>query len=117
MPHVIFEYSDNLTTDVKSHQLLSKVHTTVIGSGLFNPADVKSRAYMADDYLVGEQGTQGSFAHVRVYILEGRTSEQKLSLSQPIFDLLRAALPKDTSVTVDIRDLDKASYKKVLRAA
>lgn len=117
MPHAILDYSANLAPHIAQKTLLIQIHRFVLDCGLFNPADVKSRAFMATEYLVGEKGTDGHYAHLRVYILEGRTPEQKLSLSQPLFDLLRAALPADTSVTVDIRDLDKASYKKVVAAA
>lgn len=117
MPHAIFEYSSNLGPQVASAGLLRQIHLHMLGCGIFNPADVKSRAYEAEQFLVGEQGQGGSFAHVRVYLMEGRTAEQKNALSQPIFDLLRTALPEETSVTVDIRDLDKSCYKKVIRAA
>lgn len=117
MPHLILEHSSNISLAITEHRILEKLHHIVLGSGLFTSADVKSRAYEAERYLVGESGTAGSFAHVRVYILEGRSAEQKRSLSEPIFDVLRRHLPEETSVTADIRDLDKGCYKKVVRNA
>lgn len=117
MPHAILEYSANLKPEIKQTQLLLALHQIATSSGLFKPTDVKSRAYEADEFLVGEQGAEGRFAHLRVYMMQGRTPEQKRSLSEPLFDAMRNALPKGTSVTVDIRDLDKECYKKIVIAA
>ena len=114
MPHLILEYSANLRETYPTSKTLAALHHTMIKSGLFTAADIKSRAYEAADYLVGETGTEASFAHVRVYLLEGRSLEQRKALSEALFSHLARHLPQAEQHTVDIRELNKETYRKKL---
>lgn len=116
MPHLILEYSDNIDSTVKSAELLKRGHAVMIASGLFTASDIKTRAYKVEQYLVGEKRAEGSFLHASVKLLAGRTPEQRLALSAPLFDLFSAALPESTSVTVDIIEMTRETYKKRLGA-
>lgn len=112
MPHAILEYSNNIAPAVQAGEALRLVHGAMTDSGLFKAHDIKTRAHPVHDFLVGEKGASGSFLHATVYLLEGRTTEQKQALSQTIFDKLSLAVKQADSVTVDIRELVKETYRK-----
>jgi 5-carboxymethyl-2-hydroxymuconate isomerase len=75
-------------------------------------ADIKIRATGYDRYLVA--GKRDSFCHLTVYLLAGRTLEQKVHLSEALRASLAARLPQTRSLSVDIRDMDPVAYKKRL---
>ncbi len=112
MPHAIIEYSEPLRPLIRSTEAVRLVHEAMIKSGVFNTADIKTRAHATDDFLVGEMGRTGSFIHVRIYLLEGRTSEQKQGLTEAIRTTLATALPQVNQLSVDIRDMVKETYRK-----
>lgn len=75
MPHVVVDYSDNLT-GLNAKQLLEEINTTLIETELFSPEDIKSRARKDEVFLIG-LGVDQAYIHVKAYILSGRTAEQK----------------------------------------
>ncbi len=92
--------------------LLAALHESAAATGVMAAADLKLRALVYDDYLVG--GVRDGFCHVSVYLLEGRTPEQKEALSVALRSTLVMLLPETRSLSVDIRDMDAAAYKKRL---
>lgn len=112
MPHLIIEYSNNISSKDTFQEITQAAHEAMIQSGLFSPADIKTRSYMAEDFLVGEKGRQGSFVHARIYLLEGRTTREKQNLSEQLRDTLRLHLKNVDQLSVDIRELKKDTYRK-----
>lgn len=55
-----------------------------------------------------------SFFHLSLYLLAGRTREQKERLSVVLRQELSELLPDIYSISVDIRDMDPEAYKKRL---
>ena len=74
MPHVVVDYSDNLT-GINAKQLLEEINTTLIETELFSPEDIKSRARKDEVFLIG-LGVDQAYIHVKAYILSGRTAKQ-----------------------------------------
>lgn len=112
MPHLILEYTKNLDAEIKSKQLLEKTHWVMLDSGLFNPEAVKSRTRCLEEHLLGTKKEGTSFIHIAVALLEGRTLEQKKELSKAISACIKSEFANLGSVSVEIRDMDKASYSK-----
>ncbi|MCB2082406.1 MAG: 5-carboxymethyl-2-hydroxymuconate Delta-isomerase [Hyphomicrobiales bacterium] len=112
MPHVILEHTDNITAQVKASSVLKRLHSAVVGSGLFSPDAVKTRRVSYDEVCWGEAGMPVEFAHVTVKILAGRTTEQKEALADTVFAVLMAALPDVPKLSVDIHDMVKETYRK-----
>lgn len=112
MPHLIIEYSSNVRELAEPAEILRLGHNIMTESGLFSVPDIKSRAYEAADFLVGEKGAQGTFVHVRVYLLEGRSTEQKQTLSEALRDALKLPLEQIDQLSIDIRDMTKDTYRK-----
>ncbi|MDA0781948.1 MAG: 5-carboxymethyl-2-hydroxymuconate Delta-isomerase [Rickettsiales bacterium] len=110
MPHIIIEYSDNLKKDIKDSSVTEKLHKAVTESGLFSPDAVKARAIGYSDYVLPEGAK--SFIHITVSILEGKSTGQKASLSNSVFDTARKAIASCDKLSVDIREMETESYRK-----
>lgn len=113
MPHAVIEYSENLAASFKSNDVTSVIHQTMIASNLFDPENIKTRAYAANDFLVGSIGDRGRFIHLAISILTGRTGEQRQNLSQSLLDILHKNFPDLDSLTVEVREMDRETYRKI----
>lgn len=116
MPHLIIEYAHTIATPDRIAQANKAAHDAMIQSGLFTPADIKTRAYIAGHVLVGEQGGQASFVHATVRLLEGRSTQQKQTLSEALREVLKQHMPDADQLSVDIQDMVKDTYRKHVRA-
>jgi 5-carboxymethyl-2-hydroxymuconate isomerase len=112
MPHAVLEYSVNADNAIRASQVVDQLHKIMLDCGLFTPAAIKTRAHSTNQYQVGERGDAGSFAHVTVSLLAGRSIEQRKKLSDAILNLLKTSLPDLDSVTVEIREMDSDTYGK-----
>lgn len=110
MPHCILEYSQNLEQEVPPMDLLEAVQEACIESELFQPTDIKLRAFSCKHFITG--GAQDAFIHVTVRILSGRTQEQKTRLSQSVLEALCRFALKQVSLTVEILEMDNESYMR-----
>ena len=113
MPHAVIHYSNNMSDTIKTNKVVSAIHQMMIDCGLFDAENIKTRAYATNNYLVGTKGNEGSFAHLTVSILAGRTTEQRKTLSESLLSALKNALPMANSLTVEIREMDKETYQKI----
>lgn len=113
MPHMIIEYSQNITKTITTSSLLQSVHTGAQQSGLFAPTNIKSRLCAYDDYSLGEKDqNQGHFIHITAKILAGRTDDQKRHLGQSILTNLQKLSLPDCTVTIEVQDTRKEIYTK-----
>ncbi len=112
MPHMILEYSKGLQSRLAANNVLSAAHICVCESGVFTPADVKSRSIAFEDIRVGAAGTPDDFVLLTLFILEGRALEIKQKLTADLFALLRAALPDVAQINVDLREFSREVYRK-----
>ncbi|MEW6644484.1 MAG: 5-carboxymethyl-2-hydroxymuconate isomerase [Pseudomonadota bacterium] len=111
MPHIVCHYSVPQEMPPVRDILLA-LHHAAAATGVVKAEDLKLRALPFTDYLVA--GEQRSFFHVSLYMLAGRTAEQKAQLSVELRKTLSALLPSTHSISVDIRDMDPDAYKKRL---
>ena len=110
MPHCVIEFS----SDISPEPLMSSVLKGAIASDLFDKSgsDIKVRAIAFDHYISG--ATFNSFIHVSLKILSGRSEEQKVSLSNLVLKKIKENGYLNCSITVEIIDIDRASYAKSL---
>jgi 5-carboxymethyl-2-hydroxymuconate isomerase len=90
------------------------LHRAAASTGVVLAEDLKIRAQPFADYLVA--GEQRSFFHLSLYLLAGRSPEQKEHLSTELRKVLTGLLTSIYSISVDIRDMDPQAYKKRLLA-
>jgi 5-carboxymethyl-2-hydroxymuconate isomerase len=86
------------------------VHEGALSSGLFPELHIKTRAIAYDNYRTGQ--TQDSFVHVNLHLLSGRDDDQKADLAERVLASLSPLLPQVVSVSVEIIDIHRASYRK-----
>ena len=111
MPHCIIEYTPN--TPIDTRELLQTAHQVMIDSGLFGVADIKTRAVLVNDFVLGASSVnEGDFVHVTVRLLDGRTMAQKQALTSSMVKTLRTRLPEVSCITTDIIDMVRDSYAK-----
>ncbi|MGF1742846.1 5-carboxymethyl-2-hydroxymuconate Delta-isomerase [Vibrio profundum] len=116
MPNLILEYSNSVDERVNVQGLLEDLHQEVLSCGLFEKSSVKSRAIRYHNWLVGEHNDSQDFIHLRIELLEGRSIEQKTDLSQRLINALAELASHVHSLTVDVREMEKASFQRVLNS-
>jgi 5-carboxymethyl-2-hydroxymuconate isomerase len=115
MPHCILEASDNLLDQPDWTGLLQAVNQSLIATGLFKAADIKSRFLRHGIFAIGEGGVDQAFVTLDVQILGGRSDEVKAQISEALLAVLAAAFPNTLarmkcSITVQITDIHRPSY-------
>ena len=113
MPHLIIEYSNGALDQVGVGRLMEQLFEAAWQTGVMKPEDIKVRARRYEDFLVA--GRKDSFVHLSVYLLAGRTPEQKVTLSERLRATMMELCPEVVSLSVDIRDMDPDAYKKRVR--
>ena len=112
VPHCLIEYAKDVENQVEISKLVEAVFNGAYSSELFDSAQIKTRALAFEHYMVGNR--KSDFIHVTLSILSGRTNEQKAQLSMLVLSQLKSLSLQATSLTVDVRDLDRASYAKAI---
>lgn len=110
MPHVILEYPQQQLDEGQIDTILQALHHAIAGSGLFDASHIKTRAYPFQQYT--NAGGADSYMHIQARIKSGRGENDKQQLSAAILDgISRLNLPISVT-TVEIIDMDRASYAK-----
>ena len=108
MPHCVIDASATVQRLLAPDALVRLVHDVAADSGLFKPGEVKVRLNLFEHFCVG--GEQNDFVHLIFYVLEGRTAEQKKSLSLQIVRALVAHLPTVDAISLDVRDIERGVF-------
>ncbi|MCU4414047.1 5-carboxymethyl-2-hydroxymuconate Delta-isomerase [Acinetobacter sp. WU_MDCI_Axc73] len=116
MPHVVVDYSANLE-DFEAKQLLLEINTVLVETGYCQAIDIKARARKDDIYLVGLDEEQQAYVHVKIYLLSGRSSDQKQEIGQKVLDCLATnAILNQQQIPVqscvELIDMPKQDYFK-----
>ncbi|QSX42202.1 5-carboxymethyl-2-hydroxymuconate Delta-isomerase [Shewanella cyperi] len=113
MPHCVIEYSANALAADQVTALTDAAHGVMLSCGLFEPASVKSRAIKLEHFRLGEQ--DGSFVHISIAIMPGRSEGQKQALLQAMDEALAPWLGDCNSLTMEVVELVQSAYFKRLR--
>ncbi|MEO8195525.1 MAG: 5-carboxymethyl-2-hydroxymuconate Delta-isomerase [Thermoanaerobaculia bacterium] len=122
MPHCILEYSGNVIDEPDGSATLAALHRVLMATGLFVLDDIKSRLVRRDDFLVGDGRGDRAFVALEIQILSGRTDEVKGEICDAALQVLVRAFPRTvekmtTSLTVQISDIHRPSYRREIRSA
>ncbi len=110
MPHFVIDYSQDVETRYDIDKVMQIAFDTGVASGVMQAVDIKVRARCFAHHRTAHPGD--SFLHVAVFLLDGRTDDQKQTISLLLRENLVAYLDQVTSVSVDIRDMNRVAYKK-----
>jgi 5-carboxymethyl-2-hydroxymuconate isomerase len=112
MPHFVVSISKPLPDGVDKDVVLNRLFTCASQSKLFEDKDIKIRVKSFDCFSVG--GALLPFIHVEVRLLSGRSERMKKSLSESVLSVMKSLLRIKASLSVEIIDIDRASYSKCL---
>ena len=116
MPHCIIEYSQELENEIDPKLMINAAHQGALASGLFEENHIKSRTVSYQHYKTGAKDLR--FIHITARILSGRTLEQKADLSQNILVQFKVLLEEKglsaISVTVEVSDMEREAYSKII---
>lgn len=108
--HIVLEHSADLLDGVDPILVMQALYDTAATHGLMKPEDIKVRLWSTHDYLIG--GVVQPFGHLTASLLAGRTGQVKLALSQSLLAQLCKIFPDVERLSVDVREMDDAAYKK-----
>ena len=111
MPHITVEYAGHLDGTHCMTDICQTLFDAAATSGVFpDTSSIKVRAIPCPFSRIGTEPQ--SFAHVMIRLLAGRDDATKAALTQTILAALDQMLPDVGSLTVDIKDIDTATYAK-----
>ncbi|MBP0438704.1 5-carboxymethyl-2-hydroxymuconate Delta-isomerase [Tianweitania sediminis] len=112
MPHVVIEHFEAFASGASRNDAMQLALTVCEASAIMAVEDIKVRCLPAEAILFGDG--RRSFLHVTVSMLTGRSDEQKDALAQALREAFRTQCPDVESISIDIRDMNPACYRKSL---
>jgi 5-carboxymethyl-2-hydroxymuconate isomerase len=108
MPHFIIDCSENVIEQKSPDEIMQAVYDVAEATGLFVANDIKVRLRPYQYFRLGED--KKNFIHIFGNIMEGRSTEQKASLSKKIIEQLDEMFPDISILSINIREFEKATY-------
>ena len=116
MPHVIVEYSDNLSDSVDLQALADNLHEVALASGLMDVAAMRTRFAERHIYRIADRHPDNSFMHIVARLREGRDKNDLRALAQALLSVARTALDsaspvKPYALTVEIHEITQLTVR------
>lgn len=90
MPHLIFEYTDNLGAEADIPGLLKKANETLIAQGgAFPVGGIRSRAVKLTEYRMADGAADYAFVHATLKIGAGRSAAVKNKAGDELFAMIK----------------------------
>lgn len=116
MPHLIVEYSSNLTGFPQAQALKELNQTLTSSPEIRDEADLKTRLLAVESFAIGTTPAARAFVHAELRLLSGRTPEAKKDLSARVAAVLSRLTPRPEGVmvqlSVEVVDMDRNAYVK-----
>jgi 5-carboxymethyl-2-hydroxymuconate isomerase len=119
MPHFVLEYSDNIPGEVDFKEFFKRLHTLLVDVGPFKLSDIKSRAIRHQEFYVADGQESNAFVHLTLSIFKGRDLGIRQAVGEKLLAFLREEFARslqklNCSYTVEIREMDKETYFKLV---
>ena len=116
MPHVIVEYSDNLSDSVDLEALADNLHEVALASGLMDLAAMRTRFAPRHIYRIADRHPDNSFMHIVARLREGRDKNDLRALAQSLLTVAREALDagnplRPYALTVEIHEITQFTVR------
>lgn len=109
MPHIILEYSSP-TLSPHADRILKVAYDAVVATEIFQYESIKARHIAYDAFIIAEHAE--SFAHITVKILDGRTQEQRVQVSDAVFAAVLATGIVIDKLSIELHEMDSTTYRK-----
>jgi len=118
VPHVLIEYSANLSAQLDFPEFLTALRDAALATGMFQLGGIRVRAYQADHYVIADGDVDNAFVHIILRVGHGRDFETRKSASEFIFakaceklETLHNRIP--LGISLEMQEIDPAlTYKK-----
>ncbi|HZU62500.1 MAG TPA: hypothetical protein VFF98_02365 [Novosphingobium sp.] len=110
MPHIVIEYAHTPSAQQAIDGLLDAVIARVRESPIIDIDSLKLRATPIHHYRVG--GGHAPFIHTTVALMRGKDARSINELSTDLFRTIASHFPDIQQITVDVREMDPAPYRK-----
>ncbi len=111
MPHFIVDCSESILSLAEPDAVLRSIYTAAESTGLFAVSGVGGIKVRLNPYRhFTNVDEHEHFVHVFANIMEGRSQEQKKTLSCRVIQLLKELLPAVDIISMNVRDFEKATY-------
>jgi 5-carboxymethyl-2-hydroxymuconate isomerase len=92
MPHITIEYSSNVADRTNIQRLVERVHRAALDTGAVPLSGLRTRAFPALHYLVGDGHPDSGYLAVFARLAAGRTPEQRAAVISSIAAAVETAL-------------------------
>jgi 5-carboxymethyl-2-hydroxymuconate isomerase len=92
LPHLIVEYSANIEDQIVLDELLDKLHTCALGTGVFPLGGLRVRAHRTGAYRIADKAADNGFVHVTALIGHGRPLDVQQRAGEELFAAITAHL-------------------------
>jgi 5-carboxymethyl-2-hydroxymuconate isomerase len=118
VPHVLIEYSGNLSTQLDVTDFLTTLRDAALATGIFPLGGIRVRAYQADHYVIADGDVNNAFIHITLRVGHGRDFDIRKSASDAIFakaceklEALYERIP--LGISLEMQEIgDALTYKK-----
>jgi 5-carboxymethyl-2-hydroxymuconate isomerase len=118
MPHIVIEYSGNLSPHVNWAELARRLHGAASEMPELPLSGLRTRARQYDDYVIADGNPEAGFVHVTLRMGHGRSEEAKLRIGDHLFGALCYSLEtayqsRPLSITLEIQEIHPVfNYRK-----
>ena len=85
MPHIVLEYSANLSAQLDFRAFLESLRDSALATGVFPLGGIRVRAFQADHYLIADGHADNAFVHITLRVGHGRDLETRKRACEAIF--------------------------------
>jgi 5-carboxymethyl-2-hydroxymuconate isomerase len=116
MPHIELKTTSNLSRALEMPRLLQELTDRLAEFETVTPAAIKAYHVPIENWVMGTGAPKG-FAHCTVSVLRGRPEELRARMAEELDEIVRAALrpeilSTEASVTLELREMEPATYRK-----
>lgn len=86
MAHIVIEYSTGLRERLDVPAFLSAVHQAALATGVFPIGGMRTRAYVAEHYVIADGHPDNAFVHLSLKVGHGRDLETRKRACEAIFE-------------------------------
>lgn len=120
MPHILLETSADVIENDRIPDILEALVATLAGLESVDPAAIKSYHGLRANWAMGDGAPQG-FVHCEVRVLTGRSEALRAAMADALVSRLEQMVSEslsngEISLTLEVREMERATYRKVPRS-
>lgn len=121
MPHILLEYSSNLSHPPSHRTVFQELHEAIRPMESVSVADLKSRAVRHENVFIGDGKLERTFVHLQVQLLTGRDQSVRQRLAKECMRVLESQFGLDVvgphcQMSVEVREMERSTYVKQAQA-